>query len=60
MTKSEWLAVTLASAPPLTAAQVSALRPVFAPHINAAPAVMAGAAPARTATDPGRDRNDES
>jgi hypothetical protein len=57
MTTADWLAANLAAAPPLTAAQVSALRPVFAPaipHINAAPAV-AGAAPARTATNPRKD-----
>jgi hypothetical protein len=53
MTTAEWLAANLAAAPPLTPAQVSALRPVFAPvipHVNAAPATKTGAAPARTAT----------
>jgi hypothetical protein len=42
VTTDEWLAKTLDGAPPLTAAQVSALRPVFAPvipHMHAAPAV---------------------
>ena len=52
MTTADWLAANLAAAPPLTAAQVSALRPVFAPAVphmkNAAPATT-GAAPARTA-----------
>ena len=52
MSPADWLAVNLAAAPPLTAAQVSALRPVFAPAIpqmHAAPAMTTRAAPASTA-----------
>ena len=51
VTTAEWLAANLAAAPPLTAAQVSALRPVFAPaipHMHAA-LTEARAAPASTA-----------
>ena len=52
MSPADWLAANLAAAPPLTAAQVSALRPVFAPAVshmkNAAPATTR-AAPASTA-----------
>ena len=52
MTTDQWLQLNLAAAPPLTAAQVSALRPVFAPAIprmHAAPAMTTRAAPASTA-----------
>ena len=42
MTAEEWLAATLADAPPLSQAQIAILRPVFRPVIpqitNAAPA----------------------
>ena len=58
MTTGEWVAACLASRPPLTQAQIAALRPVFAPvipHMRAAPAVTAGAAPARTATQESRE-----
>jgi hypothetical protein len=47
VTRDEWIAKALADAPPLSAAQIAALRPVFAPviaHMQAAPAVPAGAA----------------
>ena len=51
MTTDEWLQKVAADRPPLTAAQVAALRPVLAPvipHISAAPADETGAAPAET------------
>ncbi len=52
MTTEQWIAANLAAAPPLTSAQIAALRPVFAPVIphmkNAAPAET-GAAPAMPA-----------
>lgn len=52
MSTEQWVAACLASRPPLTQAQIAALRPVFRPVIpqmRAAPAVTAEAAPARTA-----------
>ena len=49
MTTQEWLEKTMADRPPLTPAQVSALRPVLAPAIPH----MRDAAPAQTGTAPG-------
>ncbi len=42
MTTAEWLTATLARRPPLSAAQVAALRPIFSPQTKAAPAVQQG------------------
>jgi hypothetical protein len=59
VTTAEWLEKQLAAAPPLTAAQVSALRPVFAPaipYVNAAPAMTTRAAPAMTDNDSPTER----
>jgi len=38
VTAETWLAGVLASRPPLSAAQVAALRPIFAPDMHTAPA----------------------
>jgi hypothetical protein len=46
VTTQEWLALNLAAAPPLTRAQIAALRPIFAPvipHMKAAPAATRAA-----------------
>ncbi len=51
MTTEEWVAAQLAAAPPLSAAQVAVLRPVFAPVIPR----MRDAAPAATGTAPGTE-----
>jgi len=50
VTTEEWVAAQLAAAPPLSAAQVAVLRPVFAPVIPR----MRDAAPAATGTAPNR------
>ena len=45
MTTDEWVEKTLAAAPPLSAAQVAVLRPVFAaviPHMRTPPAETRG------------------
>lgn len=48
MTTEEWLAKVLADRPPLTPAQIAALRPILAPAIPH----MRNAAPAATRTAP--------
>ena len=52
MTTAEWLEKNLAAAPPLSAAQVAVLRPVFAPVVplmqRTAPATTEAARIART------------
>ena len=52
MTTDEWREKVAADRPPLTAAQIAVVRPVLAPvipHMQAAPATAAGAAPAVSA-----------
>lgn len=59
MSTEQWLEKVLADRPPLTPAQVAALRPVFAPVIprmRTAPAAT-GAAPAMPAPQPQQRRS---
>ena len=54
MSVETWLAKVAADRPPLSAAQIAVLRPVLAPvipHMTAAPAAEAGAAPAVSAPE---------
>ena len=45
MTTDQWLTATLARRPPLSAAQVAALRPIFSPQTKAGPVRQAEPAP---------------
>ena len=57
MTTAEWLEKNLAAAPPLSAAQVAVLRPVFAaviPHMRTPPAETRGAPAIPAQQEPGR------
>jgi hypothetical protein len=58
MSTEEWLAKVAADRPPLSDAQIAALRPVLAPiaqYIATAPAAEAGAAAETAETEPERN-----
>lgn len=52
MTIKEWLAKTLAAAPPLTEEQVAVLRPIFQPVLQHMKSVPAGKLPPQESREP--------